>query len=221
MIWVSREVANLIGLSYSFISLDMYILSNRSISDVWQIFSIGEGVACWFIVDKAPIFINTGLCCSIQYGTSYTHYVGVVFVFLERVFDFISDRFYLQYLLWWGLTTHESRIWEVIPFIGRDSHDDTAWCIFNIYPFFLLHQVDCSQVFIASFFWMILHPLLILSVYITHCYPHSVLFLYNNCSWCVQGTFIVPSFPTLREPKLISGTLGLRLPIIIIDRLLV
>ena len=30
--------------------------------------SIDEGVACWFIFKKAPIFINTGFCCSIEDG---------------------------------------------------------------------------------------------------------------------------------------------------------
>ena len=55
---------------------------------------------------------------------------------------------------------HESRIWEVIPFLGGDAHHDTAWLILNI------NQCFCSPLpsggllsyFAYFIFWIILHP---------------------------------------------------------------
>ena len=35
-------------------------------------------------------------------------------------------------ILWWGLTEHESRRWDITKFFCGDAHQETAWCIFNI-----------------------------------------------------------------------------------------
>ena len=48
-IWVSREVTNIVGVIYSWIAVNTKIFYIRGIYDVWQIFPIDEGVACWLI----------------------------------------------------------------------------------------------------------------------------------------------------------------------------
>ena len=64
---------------------------------------IDEGVASWFIVKNTPIFINTGLFCSIQYVIFHTCYVGITFVAWEQLLELIYDGLHLKYFLWWGL----------------------------------------------------------------------------------------------------------------------
>ena len=136
MIWVSREVTNSFVVSYSWITVDMQIWSIRSISDVWNTFSIDEDISCWLIFEKTPIFINTGFRCSSKYGISPTHYVGAAFLAQEHFLDFICDGFHLKDFLWWGMTKHDPRRSEIIPLFGKDSHHETAWCILNINQFF-------------------------------------------------------------------------------------
>ena len=99
MIRSFREVTNIVGVSYSYFVVETWIFSIRSYSDVWQIFSIDEGVSCWFIVDKKPNFINTRFYCSSQDGTPHTYYAGIAFVTREQFLDFIYDGLHLQILL--------------------------------------------------------------------------------------------------------------------------
>ena len=64
--------------------------------------------------------------------TSHTHYFGIEFVAQIHLFRFISDGLHLQDLLWWGMEKYDSRRWDIIPFLGRDDHNETAWCILSI-----------------------------------------------------------------------------------------
>ena len=95
-IWLSREVTNRVGVSYSWLAVDTWVLSIRIISDIWLIFSIDEGVSCWSIVNKAPSFVNNCFLWSIQNGIYYMHYVGVAFVVQLYLFGFIGDGFHMQ-----------------------------------------------------------------------------------------------------------------------------
>ena len=42
--------------------------------------SVDECVACPLVVEKAPIFINSGLCCGRQDGIAHVHYYGVTLI---------------------------------------------------------------------------------------------------------------------------------------------
>ena len=140
--WVISEsiLVKLVGVSYSCIAVDKYLLFIRGISDIWQIFYHDEGIACWLIVEKATNIISTGFYSSIQYGISHRNYVGFSFVARKYFLDFISYGFHLQGLLWWCLSKHQSRRLEVIPFLGECAYHKTGWCILNInqYSFLLL-----------------------------------------------------------------------------------
>ena len=59
--------------------MDTYILSIRSISNILEVFSVDECVACRLVVKKAPIFISSGLCYSSHYGIALVHYDGIKF----------------------------------------------------------------------------------------------------------------------------------------------
>ena len=185
-------------------------MSFRSISNVWQIFSIDGGVSHWLIVKNTPIYINTGFCCSKQYIISHTNYSGLEFVAREHLLKFICDGFHMKDFFWWGLEKHDPSIWEIITLFGRYSHHETAWHILNIYQCFFSPPPSGGffQIFLASYSWMILHPLWDLSVWVVHCFLHSDIFLYSHLMWCGQKqlgvmfilfcfTFIIPSFPML------------------------
>ena len=141
--WVILESiwVKLVGVSYSWIAVDKYLFFIRGISDIWHIFYIDEGVACWFILEKEKCFTSTSLYSIIQYGISHRYYVEVAFVARKYFLDYISYGFHLQGLLWWGLSKHDSRRWEVIPVLGECAYHETSWCILNInqYFFLLLH----------------------------------------------------------------------------------
>ena len=53
----------------------------------------------------------------------------------ENFFVFICRCIHMQDFLFWGLTEHETRRWEIIPFFGGDSHQVPAWYILNIHQF--------------------------------------------------------------------------------------
>ena len=133
----SRKVTTIVGVCYSCIAVDRYIFSTRRISDVWHIFSVDDSVACWLVFIEAPIIINTSFCCSSQDGIYHTHYVRIVFVLREHFLGFICVMINMQDFMWWGLIENNSRIWEIIPFFGGDSHHDNTWCILNINQCFL------------------------------------------------------------------------------------
>ena len=114
----------------------IYIFSTKIISDVWHIFSVDESVACWLIVEEAPIFINTSFYCRIQDGISHTHYASIVFALREHFLGFICVRIHLQYFIWWGLTEHKFKIWDIISFFGGVAHHDNAWYILKNHRFF-------------------------------------------------------------------------------------
>ena len=73
-----------------FVSLLRYNIqlefSIRSISDIQWVFSIDECVACQLVLNKAPIFINSGLCCGSHDGIYHVHYAGIA------LFRLVVDR---------------------------------------------------------------------------------------------------------------------------------
>ena len=115
--------------------MDTYIFSIRSISDVWNIFYIDEWGVCWLIVEKAPIFISSSFWWSIQDFIFHTQYVDVAFLVWEHLFAFINNSLCLKELLWWGLTTYDSRRWGFIPIFGGEYHHEAVWCVFNVYKY--------------------------------------------------------------------------------------
>ena len=65
------------------------------------------------------------------------------------------------------------------PIIGGVAHHESAWYIPNINQCFsvlLFHQGSCSQSFLASFFWIIVHIIWVLVVYSIHWFLHIYLF---------------------------------------------
>ena len=193
-------------------------------------FSIYEGIACWLVVKKAPIFICYGFCCSIQDGIYHTQYGGVAFVVQERLFDFIIDSLCLKYSLWWCLTKHDSRRWEVVPVIGGDSHHETSWCIFNIYQCFSSYIRGIVSVFFllrfSEYFCVLFEICLCISLLVPRIgslfstvITGDVVKVYLGFIFLVFFTFIISIFLTLRDHMLISDTVGLGFPIINIVRL--
>ena len=62
--------------------------------------------------------------------------------------------------------------------------------------------------FCYSFFWMLMHPLLVLSVCRIYCFPHCDLFPRNYCRWCVQGFFggfVYPLLCHLHNPQFLHA----------------
>ena len=232
-IWVSREVNNLVGVSYSYISVDSYIFSIKVISDVWQIFSIGESIVCWLIVDKAPIFINAGLCCSSQDGVSHMQYVGIMIVAQEHFLDFISGGLHLKDFFWLGMTNHMYKIWEVIPLLGGDAHQEIAWFILNISQCFMFSSSTMGLVTIFSFshssecFCILFDTCLCRAFTVTCIVTSSYTIIAGDVIKVSSGFFyivfcfilIIPSFTTMWKYKLVSHTLRLGLPIKVIIRL--
>ena len=84
--------------------------------------SLSEIILC---VEKAPIFINYGLHCSSQDCISHVHYAGITFP-------------HTIYLLCLGLAYHESRRWQLTPFLGGVSHHETAQSVFCVHQCFLV-----------------------------------------------------------------------------------
>ena len=86
-------------------------------------------------------------------------------------------------------------VWQnMSPGDGRLSHSLVGSPIMILYDasltftnFFSPPSGGLLQNFIALFFWMLLHNIWVLSLEITHCSPHSVLFLHNYCRWCGQA----------------------------------
>ena len=74
---ISLEITNYVGVCQSCITMDAYILSIRSIYNNLEVFSVDECVACRLVAEKAPMFINSGLCYSSQYGIAHVHYSGI------------------------------------------------------------------------------------------------------------------------------------------------
>ena len=85
-IGIYREVTNFVGVRHYYITMDTYIITIGSISDIWEVFSIDECVECWLVVEKSPNFINSGLCCGRQDGITHVHYAGV------NPFNIVVDR---------------------------------------------------------------------------------------------------------------------------------
>ena len=215
--------------------MDTYILSIRSIYDVWQVFDIDEGVACWLIVNNSPVFINTGFCSSSQDCVSHMHYVGIEFVAQEKFLDFIYDGLHIQDFLWWGLENHETRIWDIIPSFGGDANHETAWCIINIQQYFLLYSsirgiVPIFSLFhIPECFW-ILFDICLCGAFIVYLIVNfhtttitsDVVKVYLGFLFILFCfTFIIPSFPTLCKHQLVDDTLRLGLTIRDIIRLVI
>ena len=138
--------------------------------------------------------------------------------------------------------TYCDDFWKnVIPVDGRSSHSLVGMPIMRLHDasstfmsvfFLFLHQRGCSYIVPASYFWMLLYPLWYFHMYSIHCFPHSEPFFHNPLGWCDHGffrgfvyplffTFVIPSFPTLCEYKLVAGTFTFWLPIRVIIRLLI
>ena len=230
IIWVPREVTNFVGVGYSCIAVDTYVLSIRAISDIWQIFYIDEGIACWLIVYKTTIWINSGFYCSSQYGISNTHYVGVAFVVQKHSFGFISDGFHIKYFLWWGLKNRESKIWDIIPFIGGDVRHETTWCILSIHQYFLFSssirgiEPRFSLIRFSEWFFTLFEFCLCIAFTV----PYMIAFFSTTIVGDLVNislrllflifcfTIIIPIFPTMYENKLVADTLILVSPIRVI-----
>ena len=146
----------------------------------------------------------------------------------------------LLFYQWWYLSAgllvmsykkNEPRRWEVTPFLGRDSHDETAWCIFNIYQFFsLLHQGACYEILLLhsyEWFWILFRFCIWRAIIVTRRASFFPTFIAGDVVKVSSGflilvfcfIFIIPSFTTLRKHKLIADAVGLGLPIIIMARM--
>ena len=177
----------------------MHIFYIRSIYDVCHIFAVDKSVAFWLISKKAPILINTGFCYSSQHGIYHTYYVGIEFVVWEHFLGFICDSFHSQDFLWWFMEEYEPGIWEIIPLFGGYSYHDNAWCIFNIWQYFLF-SLSISRIF-PRFSFTVSHivdspPILIegdvVKVYLGFLF---ILFYFP---------FIIPCSTTLSKHKFIA-----------------
>ena len=110
-----------------------------------------------------------------------------------------ENTYWNLYVMDYIWKTSFDEVWKnTIPVYGRSPHylvdipimrlHDTSLTFTNVF-FLLLHQVDFFQIFLASYSWMILHPLWDLYVWIIHCVPYSDPFLHNYWSWYVKYFF--------------------------------
>ena len=132
------------------------------------------------------------------------------------------------------LWKHDSRRWEVIPFLIGDPHNETAWCIFNIFQCFLFSTIrgvvtrlllfHFSKWFFVLFeFYMyraIIFPRIV-SLFSTVIAGDMVKLSLGFLVLVFCFTYIIPSFPILREHKFIYYTVGLVFTIIIKVRLVI
>ena len=114
-------------------------------------------------------------------------------------------------------------VWKnMIPGDGISSHylvvitimilNDVSSTFTNF--FLLLHKGGFPHIFLYSSSWMILRPLWYFSVWFIHCFAHSdfstiitgdvIKFSLGFLFVLFCFTFIIPSFPTLCEHKLVS-----------------
>ena len=172
-------------------------------------------IDCWEVSN----FHQSRFCCSRQDGISHTHYVGVECFVRERFSYFISDGLHLQDFLWGGLK-------NMSPGYGRSSHSLLSITTMRLHDTSLTFTFFGSPLsggllpdFLASFLWMLLHPLW---VFICRALilPRIVYFFSTIIIGDVVKvslgfliivfcfTFIIPSFTTLLKHKLIYDSLG-------------
>ena len=121
---------------------------------------------------------------------------------------------------------HESRRWEFTPFLGGDSHHDTAWCAFNLYQYFfvLLHQGNFPQIFLLYFsecFCNLFEICLYLEFFLPRIVTLFSTVILGDMVKVSSGfliivsclSFIISSFTMMCKHKLISDAVELELPI--------
>ena len=106
-------------------------------------FMLMNAKACWLVVEKALILINSGLRWDSQDGIAHANFTGV------SLFHIVIDRFNMWDLLCWGSAENESRIWWFAPFLSGVSHYETAQSVFGVYQYFL---VSSNRGLVGRFF---------------------------------------------------------------------
>ena len=170
------------------------------------------------VVNKTPIFINTGFCFSIQYSIYHTYHFDIPFVEREQFLNFICNCLHLQDFSWWGLgkTWVQEMVYHPIPWWGLPSLDymmhpqhppmlffsSSIEGLFQYFPCFIFMNSSASFLI----FFSVEHSLF--TVYWTFS-PQSLLlmrsrFLHILILFCF--TFIIPSFPSMCKHKLVAET---------------
>ena len=178
-----------------------YIFFIRSISIVWKLFVLDESIACYLIIEKAPILIITDFLCSRQDIISHTTFIILSFILLWEI-------------TYWDLSTMGSlcnnscdEVWHNISLgYSRSYHYLVGMPIIIIHYLsstftdvfvILLHQEACFQIFSVVSSLILINTFKDFFAWSIHYFPHSGLFHHNHCRWCGKSFFglVVLLFP--------------------------
>ena len=160
--------------------------------------------------------------------------LALIFFARGKLLDFISDEFYLQDFLWRGLINHESRRWEVIPFLSGDDHHENSLFILNINQcvffysstrgivsiFYLLRFSEWFCIFFEIFLCRAFTVSRIATFYPT-LFAGDVIKVSSDFFNRICFQLHLPQFSHAQKHKLVADTLILGLPIRVIIGLLI